>query len=45
MLLLAIEVPFFFWGWTTSIMDDDFALPPVAIAGALLLLLAVSLAS
>jgi AraC-like DNA-binding protein len=39
MLLLAIEVPFFFWGWTTSIMDDDFALRPVAIAGALLLLL------
>jgi AraC-like DNA-binding protein len=38
MLLLAIEVPFFFWGWTTSIMDDDFALPLPAIAGAFLLL-------
>jgi AraC-like DNA-binding protein len=36
--LLAIEVPFFFWGWTTSIMDDDFTLSPIAIAGALVLL-------
>lgn len=40
MLLLAIEIPFFFWGWTTSIMDDDFVLPPVAIIGALFLLVA-----
>jgi len=39
MLLLAIEVPFFFWGWTVSIMDDDFALRPAAISGAVLLLL------
>jgi AraC-like DNA-binding protein len=38
LLVLAIEVPFFFWGWTTSIMDDDFALPPAAIIGAILLL-------
>jgi AraC-like DNA-binding protein len=36
--LLAIGVPFFFWGWTTSIMEDDFALSPVGIAGGLLLL-------
>jgi AraC-like DNA-binding protein len=43
MLLLAIEVPFFFWGWTVSIMDDDFALPPAAIAGAILLLVAGAL--
>jgi AraC-like DNA-binding protein len=48
-LLLAIEVPFFFWGWTSSIMDDDFSLQPVAIVGALLLLvvgvLGISIAS
>jgi len=36
--LLAVEVPFFFWGWTTSIMEDDFALSPMGIAGGLLLL-------
>lgn len=36
--LLAVEVPFFFWGWTTSIMQDDFALSPIGIAGGLLLL-------
>jgi AraC-like DNA-binding protein len=38
-VLLAIEVPFFFWGWTTSIMDDDFAIPPAATVGAILLLI------
>jgi AraC-like DNA-binding protein len=38
-VLLAIEVPFFFWGWTTSIMDDDFRLSPIAIGGATLLLI------
>jgi AraC-like DNA-binding protein len=38
MLLIAVEVPFFFWGWTTSIMDDDFSLGPVSITGGLLLL-------
>jgi AraC-like DNA-binding protein len=37
-LLLAIEIPFFFWGWTTSIVDDDFQLSPAAIAGAAVLL-------
>ena len=36
--LLAVEVPFFFWGWTVSIMEDDFRLSPVAIAGGVLLL-------
>jgi AraC-like DNA-binding protein len=36
--LLSIGVPFFFWGWTTSIMEDDFALSPIGIAGGLLLL-------
>jgi AraC-like DNA-binding protein len=40
LLLLAIEVPFFFWGWTTSIMDDEFVLHPVAVAGAVVLLVA-----
>jgi AraC-like DNA-binding protein len=34
LMLLAIEVPFFFWGWTTSIVDDDFRLSPVAMGGA-----------
>src|SRR5678816_4393758 len=24
--LLAVEVPFFFWGWTVSIMEDDLSL-------------------
>lgn len=37
-LVLASEVPFFFWGWTTSIVDDDFTLSPAAIAGAAVLL-------
>jgi AraC-like DNA-binding protein len=36
--LLAIGVPFFFWGWTTSIMEDDFAPSPIGIAGGLVLL-------
>ena len=36
--LLAIEVPFFFWGWTVSIMEDDFTLSPIGIAGGVLLL-------
>lgn len=36
--LLAIGVPFFFWGWTTSIMDDEFAPSPLAFAAAGLLL-------
>jgi AraC-like DNA-binding protein len=36
--LLAIGVPFFFWGWTTSIMEDDFALSPLGIAGGVVLL-------
>jgi AraC-like DNA-binding protein len=35
---LAIGVPFFFWGWTTSIMEDDFAVSPIGMAGGLLLL-------
>jgi AraC-like DNA-binding protein len=37
-LLLASGVPFFFWGWTTSVMDDDFALSPLALAAAALLM-------
>src|SRR5688572_8714792 len=36
--VLAVEVPFFFWGWTVSIMEDDFRLSPIAIAGGVLLL-------
>lgn len=36
--LLAIEVPFFFWGWTVSIMEDDFTLSPIGIVGGALLL-------
>ena len=36
--LLAVEVPFFFWGWTVSIMEDDFTLSPIGIAGGVLLL-------
>jgi AraC-like DNA-binding protein len=36
--LLAIEVPFFFWGWTASIMEDDFRLSSIAIVGGILLL-------
>ena len=31
-------MPFFFWGWTTSVMDDDFALSPLALAAAALLM-------
>jgi AraC-like DNA-binding protein len=37
-LLLAVEVPFFFYGWTTSIVDDEFRLSPLAVGGAALLL-------
>jgi AraC-like DNA-binding protein len=37
-LLLAIEVPFFFWGWTTSIVDDDFQLSATPLFGAASLL-------
>jgi AraC-like DNA-binding protein len=36
--LLAIEVPFFFWGWTASIMEDDFRLSPMSIVGGIMLL-------
>ena len=36
--LLAVEVPFFFWGWTVSIMEDDFTLTPIGIGGGVLLL-------
>jgi len=36
--LLAVEVPFFFWGWTVSIMEDDFTFTPIGIAGGVLLL-------
>jgi AraC-like DNA-binding protein len=36
--LLAIAVPFFFWGWTVSIMEDDFKPSPLAIAAGVLLL-------
>ncbi|MBB6094974.1 AraC-like DNA-binding protein [Povalibacter uvarum] len=34
---LASGVPFFFWGWTLSIMDDEFALSPLALAAAVAL--------
>ena len=37
-LLLASGAPFLFWGWTTSVMDDEFATPPIALAAAALLL-------
>lgn len=37
-LWLASGVPFFFWGWTTSIMDDEFALSPIALAAAAILI-------
>lgn len=36
-LLLASAVPFFFWGWTTSIMDDDARTAPAALGAAALL--------
>jgi AraC-like DNA-binding protein len=36
--LLAVEVPFFFWGWTASIMDDDAAPPAIGLIAGLLLL-------
>jgi AraC-like DNA-binding protein len=36
--LLSVEVPFFFWGWTASIMEDDAAPSPIGLAGGLLLL-------
>jgi AraC-like DNA-binding protein len=36
--MLAVEVPLFFWGWTVSIMEDDFTLSPIGIAGGVLLL-------
>jgi hypothetical protein len=29
-VLLASGVPFFFWAWTSAIMDDDFRLRPLA---------------
>ena len=35
--LLAVEVPFFFWGWTVSIMEDDFTLTPIGIGGGVVL--------
>jgi AraC-like DNA-binding protein len=35
---LASAVPFFFWGWTRSIMDDSFRLAPLPMAGAIALL-------
>jgi AraC-like DNA-binding protein len=37
-LILASGVPFFFWGWTASIMDDEFVLPGFALLGAGLLM-------
>jgi AraC-like DNA-binding protein len=37
-LLLAVEVPFFFYGWTTSIVDDDFRLSTLAVGAAVALL-------
>lgn len=33
-VLLASGVPFFFWAWTSAIMDDDFRLRPLAGAAA-----------
>jgi AraC-like DNA-binding protein len=36
-VLLAAGVPFFFWGWTRSIMDDHFRLTPLPIVGAIAL--------
>lgn len=32
--VLASAVPFFFWGWTCAVMDDDFRLRPFAWAAA-----------
>ena len=37
-LLLAGGVPFFFWGWTLSVMDDEFAVSPLAYAAATFLI-------
>jgi AraC-like DNA-binding protein len=36
--LLSGGTPFFFWGWTRSIMDDDFYLPMWALLAGLLLM-------
>lgn len=36
-VMLASAVPFLFWGWTASVMDDDFRVSPWALAGAVLL--------
>jgi hypothetical protein len=34
LLLLATGVPFFFWGWTRSVLDDDFRLTPLSLIAA-----------
>src|SRR5262245_58313564 len=36
-LIVASAVPFFFWVWTASVMDDDFALSGIPVFGAALL--------
>lgn len=36
--LVSAAVPFFFWGWTSSIMNDEFVLSPLALGSAGLLI-------
>lgn len=38
LMLLATAIPFFFWGWTRSVMDDDFHLTPMPVAAGIALL-------
>lgn len=37
-LVLAAAVPFFFWAWTVSVMDDELSPSPLAVIGAVALI-------